>query len=68
MTYQEFLDIQYEIDKEEDYYCWVCSTRPYSKENEEKFAHYRERQKKITEFKRKVLSEALKNLSKDYFK
>lgn len=67
MTYQEFLDIEYEIDKEEDYYGWVYSTRPYSKENEEKCAHYRERQKKITEFKRKVLTEALKNLSKDYF-
>lgn len=68
MTYQEFLDIQYEIDKEENYYGWACSTRPYSEENEEKYKYYKEKQAKIIEFKRKVLSEALKNLSKDYFK
>jgi len=68
MTYQEFLDIQYEIDKEEDYYCWVCAGHHHSEKDEEKYRYYQRRQKKINEFKRKVLSEALKNLSKDYFK
>ena len=68
MTYQEFLDIKYEIDKEEYYYCWVCASPHHSKEDEEKYEYYRKRLKKITEFKRKVLSEAVKNLSKDYFK
>lgn len=68
MTYEDFLNIQYEIDKEEDYYCWVCARHHHSKEDEENYARYTKRQEKITKFKRKVLTEALKNISKDYFK
>lgn len=68
MTYTEFLDIEYEIDKEEDFYGWVCSTRYCAEGDKEKYKYYKERKKKINEFKRKVLTEAVKNLSKDYFK
>lgn len=68
MTYTEFLNIEYEIDKEEDFYCWVYSTRRCTEEDKEKYKYYKEKKKKINEFKRKVLTEAVKNLSKDYFK
>lgn len=68
MTYQEFLDIQYKVSKEEDYYCWVCASYHHSKEDEEKYKYYSEKQKKIADFKKKVLTEAIKNISKDFFK
>lgn len=71
MTYKDFCDIVYEVDKEEDYYCYACATtfekNPRYEEVRNKYEYYVKKHKKINDFKRKVLTEALKNLSKDFF-
>ena len=68
MTYQEFLDIQYNIDRERDYYCWVVANYHHSKEDEDKYKYYKMKSQKISKFKKNVLTQALKNISKEYFK
>lgn len=66
MTFARFKKIENFIASEERYYCWVCA-RTHSKEEEEKYEEFRKRGKKIAEFRKKVLTEALKKLPDDYF-
>lgn len=72
MTFQEFCDISYEIDKETNYYCYCYATTsknsPRFEEIEKKYKYYQELSKKLHDFKKKVLTNAVKNLSKDFFK
>lgn len=67
MTYQKFLDIVYDTSKEKDYYGWVNATRKPTVKDQEKYSKYCNKMDKISKFKQKVLSEALKNLSDNYF-
>lgn len=66
MTFKRFKQVENFISSEEKYYCWVCA-RTHSKEEEEKYEEFRKRGKKISEFRGKVLAEALKKLPDDYF-
>lgn len=67
MTYQEFKDIEYNVDKEEDFYCWVNACRKPCEEDKIKYDYYQRRAKKIAKFKKEAITKALKNISKDYF-
>lgn len=66
MTFKRFKKVEDFIFSEERYYCWVCA-RTHSKEEEEEYEEFCKRGKKISEFKKKVLAEALKKLPDDYF-
>lgn len=67
MTYKEFLKIEYNINKEKNYYCWVVANYCHSKDDEDKYEYYKMKSQKINNFKKKVLTEALKKISKDFF-
>lgn len=67
MTYEKFKDIEYMITSEKDWFCYACARTPHKKEHEEKYEEFRKRAKKISEFKKKVLTEALKNIPDNYF-
>lgn len=66
MTFERFKQVENFISSEERYYCWVCA-RAHSIEEEEKYEEFRNKAKKISEFRGKVLAEALKKLPDDYF-
>ena len=68
MTYQDFLDIEYNISKEKSYYCWAVARPFHSKEDEEKYQYYIKKAEKIQKFKKEVLTKALVNVSENYFK
>lgn len=69
MTYEEFVDIKNQTDREEGYYRWVCHLfyAHHSKEDEENYEYYRKKWNRINDFMTKVLTEALKDIPKDYF-
>lgn len=66
MTFKRFKQVENFISSEERYYCWVCA-RTHSKEEEEKYEEFCKREKKISEFRKKVLTEALKKIPDNYF-
>lgn len=67
MTYQKFCDEAYFIEREKDYYCWVIATQNADEEDKEKYAEYRRKAEKISNFKKEALTKALANLPDDYF-
>lgn len=68
MTYDEFKAIEHRVIKERDFYCYKNAVDYYPKEEDiAKYNEYKERAKKIDNFKKKVITEALKKLSKDFF-
>lgn len=68
MTYEEFSNIEYNICKEKNYYCYVLAHPHHTKEDEEKYNYYKQKLKRINNFKIKVLTQSLINISEDYFK
>ena len=72
MTFQEYCDIVYEINKETDYYCYcyanTSKNSPRFNEIEKKYKYYQKQSEKLYKFKKQVLTNAVKNLSKDFFK
>lgn len=68
MTYQKFCDIEYDTEKERDYHCWNLVNLTYPRpETREKYRYYINKQQKIKQFKREVLTKALANLPDDFF-
>ena len=59
MTYKEFCDIEYYVDKEYHYYL--------RHQEDIKFPIFEKRYNKILEFRKKVITEALKNMPDNYF-
>lgn len=66
MTFKQFKQIENYIDSKIHYYGWVCA-RSHSKEEEEIYEEFCKREKKISEFRKKVLTEALKKIPDNYF-
>lgn len=67
MTYQKFCDEAYFIEREKDYYCWVIATQNADEKDKEKYAEYRRKAEKISDFKKEALTKALASLPDDYF-
>jgi hypothetical protein len=67
MTYQEFKNIEYNVDKEEDFYCWVNACSKPREEDKIKYDYYQRKAEKIAKFKKEAITKALKNIPKDYF-
>lgn len=68
MTYDEFKAIEYRVINERDYYCYKNAVDYYPKEEDiAKYNEYKERAKRIDNFKKKIITEALKKLPKDFF-
>ena len=68
MTYQKFRDIEYDTEKEKDYFCWNLAHLTHPKpENKEKYEYYTDKMRRINQFKKEVITKALAELPDDFF-
>lgn len=67
MTYQKFKNIEYNVDKERDFYCWVNACRKPSEDDKTKYDYYEQKAEKIAKFKKEAITKALKNIPENYF-
>ena len=65
MTWNEYCDIKYFIQKEYHYYLNSCGR--YQEKNKEDFEHYRKLENNIANFEKEIITEAIKNISKKDF-
>ena len=62
MTWNEYCEMVYQVQKEYDYYSY---TTVHTDAYREKLAYYTEQKKKLNAWKRNILEKALTNLSKE---
>lgn len=68
MTYRKFCNIEYDTEKEKDYFCrHLVNLTHHRPETGERYLYYMDKIQKINKFKKEVLTKALAELPDDFF-
>ena len=66
LTYKDYEDFKYNVDKEYYFYTHVCASHHHDKNDEEALDYYRRARRVLANFEKEAITERINKLSVNY--